>query len=825
MNTKSLPVNSCPYRDHQDGRLQAPTPDDSICTSYRSRQQLERALDKFFEMLERDYLVAVIGQRCDLERVSRHIDGTESVSDRIDTWIPLNTYSALPSEALNLQLESFFSTAKAQNKQPVILMEATEHINCWIQNTPQGALISEWVRWAKCCEASLLVLFHHPQVQFSRATSLLQPFPWLIIKGEYWLNQNYVPICPMATAQHRYCQRAVLKNIDRIFKHRDVNQEIFSRIARMLHFYFGPTRVESVTITLDDSDNCTQPCQCDGVTKELFPLNFTGHPSASIVVHWLDGNCADSDDLRVIRDTIGIISQRYNSWVESMRVHRLRNVVNQVARACECHVLGMRRDGQLSLMLGSSMLGTTDDAVIKAIPHGWLQDVHDTFLSGEPLSGHELTVMPSDETEPIIFWAEGHPVSTTFEGLVGLIILRDVTKWKCFERDLMQRQKLDTVRLMSGGITHDLNNVLSAIMGYSSYLSMRLLPEDPLRDDLAMIERSTGKAADLVQQLLGYSRKTKKPTGMILPNNVCEEVAQLIKPSLNGSKYLRLEFDPEPLPAIGDANQIQQAIMNLCLNAKDAISPGGSVTIKTESKMITGNEPGLKSCTPGKYTVITVSDDGTGIPRDIRAKIFEPFFTTKSSGKGTGLGLTMVKMIVENHGGKMIVRSRKNQGTSISLVLRAMTKPVEDVPPIQLTLPHGKEGVLLVDDEPSIVEMGARILGDKGYRVFTASTISEAEKVLSKNLYDIDLALVDIVFPEKDGFQCSSILKELSPNLKVVMFSGYTQNDGTIPSAQISGYPFVQKPFRASDLLDTVRKTLDDIPTYPTAEDIFLNGS
>ena len=120
--------------------------------------------------------------------------------------------------------------------------------------------------------------------------------------------------------------------------------------------------------------------------------------------------------------------------------------------------------------------------------------------------------------------------------------------------------------------------------------------------------------------------------------------------------------------------------------------------------------------------------------------------------------------------------------------------------------------------------MGAKILSDKGYRVFTASSISEAEKVLSKNLFEIDLAVVDIVFPEKDGFQCSSLLKEMSPNLKVVMFSGYTQNDGTIPSADITQYPFVQKPFRASDLLETVRKTLDNIPSYPTAEDIFLNS-
>ncbi len=796
-----------------------------MCTSYRSKRQLELALTKFFENLDRDYLVAVIGQRSDLERVSRQIDNSQEVFSRIDTWIPLNTYSALPSEALSLHLESFFSAAGAQNKQPVILMEATGHINCWCQDIPQGALISEWVRWAQCCEVPLFVLFHHPQVQFSEAISLLQPFPWLIIKGEYWLNQNYVPCCPLTPDQDRHCQRSILKNIGRISKHRDVNQEMFNRIARMLHYYFGPTRVKSVSIILDDSDSCLQPYQHDEVNKELFPLNFTGHPSASIAVYWLEGNCANSDDLRVINDTIGIVSQRYNSWVESMRVHRLNNIVNQVARACECHMLGMRRDGQLSLMLGSSMLGDSGDTVIKAIPHGWLQDVYDTFLAGEPLSGHELTVMPSDEPDPVIFWAEGHPVSATFEGLVGLIILRDVTRWKRFERDLMQQQKLDTVRLMSGGITHDLNNVLSAIMGYSSYLSMRLLPEDPLREDLAMIERSTSKAADLVQQLLGYSRKTKKPTGMILPNNVCEDVAQLIKPSLNGSKYLRLEFDPEALPVIGDANQIQQAIMNLCLNSKDAISPGGSVTVKTENKVITGDEPGFKSCTPGLYTVITVSDDGTGIPRKIRKKIFEPFFTTKPSGKGTGLGLTMVKMIVENHGGKLIVRSRKNKGTSISLVLRAMAKPVEDAPLIQQTLPHGKEGVLLVDDEPSIVDMGAKILSNKGYRVFTASSISEAEKVMSKNLYDIDLALVDVVFPEKDGFQCSSILKAMSPNLKVVMFSGYTQNDGSIPIAEISDYPFVQKPFRASDLLDTVRKTLDDIPTYPTAEDIFLNGS
>jgi CheY-like chemotaxis protein/two-component sensor histidine kinase len=327
-----------------------------------------------------------------------------------------------------------------------------------------------------------------------------------------------------------------------------------------------------------------------------------------------------------------------------------------------------------------------------------------------------------------------------------------------------------------------------------------------------MIEKATGKAADLIRRLLGYSRQSKRPTGLVDANQICEEVARLLKPSFNGSIKTNLELDPEVWPLIGDANQIEQAVMNLCLNAKDALSKSGTVSIKTENQRIGRKHPGYKSVKPGIYTVISVTDDGPGIPRNLRRKIFEPFFTTKLSGKGTGLGLTMVKMIADNHGGKLKLRSQKSKGTTFSLMLRAAPKTQQSMDLVQKSKRGGKEGVLVVDDEPSILDMGAKILTDSGYHVFTASTIADAEQTLLRHMEDIDLAILDIIFPENNGIQCCHALKELSPKLKVMLFSGYPQETCPVPASEIKQYPFIQKPFRASELLDTVRRTLDHNP-------------
>ena len=758
----------------------------------------------------RESKIAVVGQRKDIERVARFTSDPKHADISFDTWLPLNTYSSLPGKSINRKLEGFFTTCRDEHKRPILFMEATELVNRWNLETSVGGVMSEWVEWARSQSMPMLVLFHHSGIEHLPAISLLQPFSWAVVKGKFWNNPYYVPQCPIQKDQPRHCEKVLLSNIQRLVKSGPADQNILNKVTQLIHYYLGPRRVKEILARLNLDKNLFQiDNQIEG-SIDRFPLDIPDHPNATITVIWNKNVRKHPNDFRLVNEAIEILSNSYNSWLQKKRTSRLQHIVNSVVPSSRCHVIGMEKDGTLEVITGKSPLSKLGEDFIDYFPETWVRQVHEALMMGNTITSQELTLQPAEDLEPITFSVDVQPINDDpLENLLGLIILREVTEEKKLQSDLMQVQKQDTLRVMSGGITHDLNNVLSAVMGYASYLSMRISPEDPLREDLAMIEKSTGRAADLVRRLLGYARRSRKPTGLVDSNAISREVARLLEPSLNGSYNIHLELSADVWPILGDANQIQQAIMNLCLNAKSAMSYGGTIILKTENKYIAGKEPGFKSLKPGLYSVITVSDKGTGIPRDIRKKIFEPFFTTKPPGKGTGLGLTMVRMITTNHGGRLMLRSQKNKGTTISLFLPAVADAQETTEHIQGILQRGREGVLVVDDEPSVLDMGARILRDHGYRVFTASSINEAEETLLKHIDNIDLALMDVFFPENNGLQCSQTLTELSPNLKVVLFSGYPQENNPLPESEMSQLPFVQKPFHARDLLETIRKTLD----------------
>jgi signal transduction histidine kinase/CheY-like chemotaxis protein len=810
LKNNTLEYKACPLQAQGSGNQKAPSLADPVCACYRTRRQLQDGLSKFGELAGGKLKVAVLGQRRDMERVARFTGDGGRFHDQVCDWIPLNTYSALPGEALQSRLEGFFTSGAECGGQRVLVLEATGHLRRWSREIPEGVLLFEWVKWARERAIPLCVLLHRPAISQFHAVSMLMPFPWLIIKGKFWDNACHVPLCPVCGDRAVGCQRLLLKNINRLTRNSPVNQETLHRVSQMLHYYFGCHRVRSVALSLDPGRGHQSCDRAGDAATDCFPLVLSQHPRAAVSVVWRNGEEKHPDDFRMIHDAVEIVAKRYEAWQENVRLRGLQRVMDRVVVSCQCHVLGIRDNGSLVLVSGDSQLATTGRSVIRALPEAWLDHVRDAFRGGNPVAGHELSLKESDELDPVILWAEGHPVDDPDDDVIGLIVLRDITEKKKLETNVFQMQKQDTIRLMSGGITHDLNNVLSAVMGYASYLSMRLSPDNPLREDLDMIEKSTGRAADLVRRLLGYSRKSKKPTGLVSPNAICEEVARLLEPALNGSYRLDVQLESDVWPILGDANQIQQAIMNLCLNAKDAQDRGGVITVRTQNKVIGEGEPGFRSLKPGIYTVISVSDKGSGIPRELRRRVFDPFFTTKPAGKGTGLGLTMVRMITDNHGGKLVLRSRKERGTVVSLVFRAVARYEECADYSEWSLRGGREGVLVVDDEPSIVDMGAKILSDNGYRVFTATSVAEAEQMLSKHTSDIDLALLDIVFPENDGLGCTQVLKGLSPALKVVLLSGYPREACPVSSTDMAGYPFVQKPFHAKDLLQTVRKTLDE---------------
>jgi len=754
--------------------------------------------------------VAVIGQRRDIERFARYT--TDLQPDRLclDTWIPMDTYSSFPSGSLRQKLVNFFGHSFRNGRQPVLCLEATDLVNRGNREIAAGAVMSVWVEWARELGIPILACFHHPGLENSRSLSLLQPFPWVIAKGKVVSNSYFVPLCPARSGDPRYCRRKVLENLEELVNSNPANGEILSRASRLLHYYLGVRRVQTVIACLEGEEVGDIECTEHGMTVDLYPLRIPGYPNATIVVAWNKGAQQSPDDQHVITETVSILSNRFGTCQQQARFQRLQHITDQLLCSTSCLVLGMAKNGSMSAVSGDPALMENSIDVIQHFPEALVNRLRDTFSLGNSIEGHELTVALSHFPERMTFWVEGYPTSDDpMSEYIGMVVMRNITEDRKMHSDFLQLQKQDTLRVMSGGITHDLNNVLSAVMGYASYLAMRLSPDDPLREDLSMIEKSTGRAADLVRQLLGYARRSIEPTGLVDANTLSAEVKRLLDPSLNGSYSLDLQLSDDTWHILGDSNQIQQAILNLCLNAKSAMAHGGPITLAVKNIVIAGDEPGCRSIKPGLYTQISVSDQGIGIPRHLRKKVFEPFFTTKPAGKGTGLGLTMVQMITKSHGGRLVLRSRKNQGTVVSLLFPAVPRSVEEAKSAQWVLQRGKEGILLVDDEPSIVDMGARILSDHGYRVYSAASLSEAEETLIKHIDDINLALLDVKSPDEDGLVSSQSLQELSPDLKVVMFSGYPQENSSHSKASQDRFPLVQKPFRARDLLMVVRKTLD----------------
>jgi signal transduction histidine kinase/ActR/RegA family two-component response regulator len=806
--TMSLP--SCSIQAQHQADRQVRQLSDPICASYRSKSQCQQVMSTYLQMGHQSPRFVVIGQRRDLERFSRYAMELRSEQMQVDTWIPLDMYSTFPSKSLQRKLENLFAKIREGGSQPVLCMEATDFVNRWHRETATDAVMAAWVEWTQRLGVSMLALFHHPGLENCKSLSLLQPFPMTISKGKHEINPHFVPQCPARSEEPRYCQKKIIGNLENLANSVPVNGDLLRQASRLLHYYIGLHRANTVVACLEPTEIGNIEISNHNGAFNLFPLDIPGHPNAAIVVMWNKGAKVSPDDQHLLQEAVKILSQRFCAWRSDAQFRRMKNMTERLLRSTSSLVLGMADDGSISTVSGN----TCDDLVAKIIrhfPEAFISRARESFALGHDIEGHELTVSLYDAPEPMTFWVEGHSMLDDPLGeYLGLIVLRDVTEDRKVRSDLLQLQKQDTLRVMSGGITHDLNNVLSAVMGYASYLSMRLSPDDPLREDLAMIEKSTGKAADLVRRLLGFARRSTQPTGLVDPNSIGKEISRLLEPALNGSYTMDLQLSDDAWPILGDGNQIQQAIMNLCLNAKSAMVHGGTITVTTKNVVVCGDEPGFRSLKPGLYVEISVADNGTGIPRDIRRKIFDPFFTTKPVGKGTGLGLTMVQMITKNHGGRLILRSQKNKGTTVSLLLPATAKSSEEAKPVHWVLQRGKEGILLVDDEPSIVDMGVRILRDHGYRVYTASSIDEAEETLVRHIDDIDLALLDVVSTEEDGILSSKSLQELSPDLKVVLFSGYPQESDDVPAAKLSHMPFVQKPFRARDLLETVRRTLDD---------------
>ncbi|HSM40957.1 MAG TPA: response regulator [Afifellaceae bacterium] len=411
-------------------------------------------------------------------------------------------------------------------------------------------------------------------------------------------------------------------------------------------------------------------------------------------------------------------------------------------------------------------------------------------------------------------------VSPILEGDAGedaaIVYALETTEQRELEEQFAQSQKMQAVGQLAGGIAHDFNNVLTAIIGFSDLLLTNHRPSDPSFQDIMNIKQNANRAAGLVRQLLAFSRRQTLRPKVINLRDVLSDLSVLLDRLISERISLHVDHGRDLWPIKADLNQLEQVIVNLAVNARDAMPDGGVLTIRTAN--VAEAESGRfrgQGFRPGDYVLIEVADTGTGMPPEVHDKIFEPFYSTKDVGKGTGLGLSTVYGIVKQTGGFIYVDSAVGEGTTFRILLprhvpeETAEEASEEKPkaaPSDLT---GNAKILLVEDEEAVRAFAARALTARGYKVYEAATGTEALEVIGNIDDTIDLVVSDVVMPEMDGPTLLRELRKTQPTLKIIFVSGYAEEAFAKHLPEDESFQFLPKPFSLKDLATAVKQTLD----------------
>jgi PAS domain S-box-containing protein len=382
---------------------------------------------------------------------------------------------------------------------------------------------------------------------------------------------------------------------------------------------------------------------------------------------------------------------------------------------------------------------------------------------------------------------------------------RDITEKKHIQEQLMHSQKMESIGALAGGVAHNFNNILTAILGHAELLVEYSNLDDTSKERVRNIESSARKAGVMVSKLLGFARRDRSEVLPLDLHDVINDGVKLLEGVLDKRIGIKVDLCSN-IPTIeGDPNQLEQVIMNLMVNAKDAMPNGGLITIKTgvvEVKRSVFDMPGYIQ--PGRYVLLTISDTGYGIPKEIIHRIFEPFFTTKERGKGTGLGLAMVYGTIKEHKGYITVESAVGKGSTFDVYLPISDKTIYRPIKLQFSSLEGHETILVVDDEEDVLNFIKDILKTHGYNVLPANNALSAIDIFKNLAGEIQLVITDIIMPLMEGKELIKNLKRIKPDIKIIVVSGYS--DETISKDMIDA--FIRKPFEGSQLLSTVRRLI-----------------
>jgi two-component system cell cycle sensor histidine kinase/response regulator CckA len=388
----------------------------------------------------------------------------------------------------------------------------------------------------------------------------------------------------------------------------------------------------------------------------------------------------------------------------------------------------------------------------------------------------------------------------------------DITERRHLEEQLRQSQKMEGIGQLAGGIAHDFNNLLTTVLGYSDMALSQLPAQDPIREDILEIQKAGQRASNLTRQLLAFSRKQVFEPRVIDLNALIAESSRMLARLIGEHIHFVTELDPELASVRADPGQVEQVIVNLVVNARDAMPEGGTLTMRTaNADVVASNARDHSGVAPGRYVVIAVRDTGVGIDPETQKRIFEPFFTTKEKPQGTGLGLATVYGIVSQSGGQIFVASEPGRGSTFAIYLPRVEEhaAVAGAAPAPAAVRRGSETILLVEDEDAVRGLTRRCLESSGYTVLQAASAEEALPIAASHTGRLDLLLTDVIMPGASGPELARRLLEKRPGTRVLYVSGYTDASMASQGALDDGASFLQKPFTLESLARKVREVLD----------------
>ena len=445
--------------------------------------------------------------------------------------------------------------------------------------------------------------------------------------------------------------------------------------------------------------------------------------------------------------------------------------------------------------------------VIDAEAHDYVNRRMQERLQGKFMKFDRQTIK-AIRKDGFTFRAEVSTSMVTFQNQTAIQgVLRDITEQENLQEQLQKAERMQAIGRLAGGIAHDFNNLLMGIQGRTSLMLLDLYEDHPHYEQLKGIEDHVKRAVALTNQLLGFARGGKYQVAPVDLNNLIEENVTMFARTRK-ELTINTKFQENIWPVEVDRNQIDQVLLNLYVNAWQAMPCGGHLFIQTRNCRLDDKFVQPYHVAPGKYVEISVTDTGIGMDDDTRKRIFDPFFTTKERGRGTGLGLASVYGIIKNHDGIITAQSEKGKGATFTIYLPATDKPVSDTDIVAEKPTAGVGTILLIDDEEMILDVGKSMLERLGYRVLVAAGGSEALEIFRKDPKQVDLIILDLIMPEMNGSEAYDRLKEIEPRIKVLFSSGYTKEGVANDILRDASIGFIQKPFDIEKLSRNVRRAM-----------------